>query len=448
MDPSLPPLSPPPQIDPDSDYAKASNAGRIVGVVAVFHFIAFTFVALRTYVRAFMVKSFGLDDGFIILSVLIALGSWICLCLQVPYGLGRHGLVIPTEQRMHFEHISFWKTVMTDGFAMGFLRVSMALSLMRLNREIKWYKYSLYAIIVFVVLYTIQATVVLFTYCKPYSGWWEFQWMNPFDPRCFDFNLFLDLTYWNISCNIFTDICLGVLPIPIVWNLKMKLRLRLYVIAILNLGYFSIVAGICKAVFMLTTGGSPDNTFDYWVHFWQNLQLNIGIIAACAQFLRPLLGRVLKINSTTAKSSYPQKYNNTPEGRGRGSKYGLQTIGSAAPKRRTRLGSQNLDEFELQTKNLDDKDLGVVVVGASGGSETSTPSTTKVVHRSDDKALPDPHHRQLDSKVTHSAAAYYSEEPRTSLGDANSEEFILHNSDKELEGITCRKEYTVQYSER
>lgn len=87
---------------------------------------------------------------------------------------------------------------MTDGFAMGFLRISMALSLMRLNREIKWYKYSLYAIIVFVVLYTIQATVVLFTYCKPYSGWWEFQWMNPFDPRCFDFNLFLNLTYWNI----------------------------------------------------------------------------------------------------------------------------------------------------------------------------------------------------------------------------------------------------------
>lgn len=60
---------PPPQIDPESDYAQASNAGRIVGVVAVFHFIALTFVTLRTYVRAFMVKSFGFDDGLIILSV-------------------------------------------------------------------------------------------------------------------------------------------------------------------------------------------------------------------------------------------------------------------------------------------------------------------------------------------------------------------------------------------
>ncbi|KAK8073288.1 Integral membrane protein [Apiospora phragmitis] len=428
MDPSLPP---PPQIDPDSEYARASNAGRIVGVVAVFHFIALTFVALRTYVRALMVKSFGLDDGFIVLSVLIALGSWICLCLQVPYGLGRHGLAIPPEQRIHFEHISFWKTVMTDGFAMGFLRISMALSLMRLNREIKWYRYSLYAIIVFVILYTIQATVVLFTYCKPYSGWWEFQWMNPFDPRCFDFNLFLNLTYWNIC----------VLPIPIVWNLKMKLRMRLYVIAILNLGYFSIVAGICKAVFMLTTGGSPDNTFDYWVHFWQNLQLNIGIIAACAQFLRPLLGRVLKLNSTSAKS-YPQ-YNQ--EGRG---KYGLQTIGSSAPKRRTRLGSQNIDEFELQTKKgLDDRDSGL---GGGGCGVVTT------VHREDDEASAPQQqryhqHRELDGGMTHSAAAFYSAEPTTTTmtsPDSNSEEFILHKSDKEMEGIICRKDYIVQYSER
>ncbi|KAK7946907.1 uncharacterized protein PG986_011228 [Apiospora aurea] len=445
-----PPPPPPPQIDPNSDYAKATNAGRIVGVVAVFHFIALTFVALRTYVRAFMVKSVGLDDGFIMLSVLIALGSWICLCLQVPYGLGRHGPAIPPDDRIHFEHISFWKTVMTDGFAMGFLRVSMALSLMRLNRETRWYKYSLYTIIVFVILYTIQATVVLFSYCKPYSGWWEFQWMNPFDPRCFDFNLFLNLTYWNISCNIFTDICLGVLPIPIVWNLKMKLRLRLYVIGILNLGYFSIAAGICKAVFMLTTGGSPDNTFDYWVHFWQNLQLNIGIIAACAQFLRPLLGRVLKLNSTSAKS-YPQ-YNQ--EGRG---KYGLQTIGSSAPnKRRTRLGSHNVDEFELQTKNLEleeeGRDSGVVGVDEIS-SEMSSPAT--MVHRDGGLTPPPPprrpHHRELDSgNASHSAAAFYAETTTTTTvsPDSNSEEFILHKSQKEMEGIVCRKDYIVQYSVR
>ncbi len=41
----------------------------------------------------------------------------------------------------------------------------------------------------------------------------------------------------DVACHIFTDVVLGALPIPIIWSLKMKLRQRLYVIAILNLGY-------------------------------------------------------------------------------------------------------------------------------------------------------------------------------------------------------------------
>lgn len=49
-------------------YVNPSNASRIVGVVGVFHFIAFTFVFLRLYVRLFMVKAFGIDDVFIIIA--------------------------------------------------------------------------------------------------------------------------------------------------------------------------------------------------------------------------------------------------------------------------------------------------------------------------------------------------------------------------------------------
>jgi hypothetical protein len=72
--------------------------------------------------------------------------SWICLVLQIPYGLGRHGIVIPLADRITFERIGFWKTVFSDGFALGILRLSMAISLLRLNKDLKWYRYSLYAV--------------------------------------------------------------------------------------------------------------------------------------------------------------------------------------------------------------------------------------------------------------------------------------------------------------
>ena len=55
--------------------------------------------------------------------------------LQTPYGLGRHGLTISIEDRTNFEHIAFWKTVLSDGVALGLLRISMAITLLRLARD-------------------------------------------------------------------------------------------------------------------------------------------------------------------------------------------------------------------------------------------------------------------------------------------------------------------------
>ncbi|SPO05279.1 uncharacterized protein DNG_07966 [Cephalotrichum gorgonifer] len=110
------------------EYVNASNAGRIVGVVGAFHFFAVTFVFLRLYVRLFMVRAFGIDD---ILIIAVA----ICLLLQIPYGLGRHGPTLTVGERTAFEHISFWKTILSDGLALGLLRISMAISLLRLARD-------------------------------------------------------------------------------------------------------------------------------------------------------------------------------------------------------------------------------------------------------------------------------------------------------------------------
>lgn len=70
-----------------------------------------------------------------------------------------------------------------------------------------------------------------------------------------------------------------------------------------------------------------------------SLQLNVGIIAACASFLKPLLGRLLKLNTTAAYPTYP-KYGRsyrTPIG----SKY-------ASGSRRTTLSPYS--DFESQCK--------------------------------------------------------------------------------------------------
>lgn len=66
----------PPPIDISSfppEYVNASNASRIVGLVGAFHVLAFVFVSLRLYVRFFMVRAFGVDDGLIIIAYVSAI---------------------------------------------------------------------------------------------------------------------------------------------------------------------------------------------------------------------------------------------------------------------------------------------------------------------------------------------------------------------------------------
>lgn len=53
----------------DPEYAKESNAARIIGVVTFFHSVALTVVASRIYVRTWLVRSFGVDDAIIVIAV-------------------------------------------------------------------------------------------------------------------------------------------------------------------------------------------------------------------------------------------------------------------------------------------------------------------------------------------------------------------------------------------
>lgn len=90
-------------------------------------------------------------------------------------------------------------------------------------------------------------------------------------------------------------------------------------------------------------------------HLAHSLQLNIGIVAACASFLKPLVGRLLKINSTIGYSYPSNQYHRS----GR-TPMGVETIGSGYPAHKRRGGANRtpMDEFELHTKNDLEGDSG------------------------------------------------------------------------------------------
>lgn len=69
--------------------------------------------------------------------------------------------------------------------------------------------------------------------CFPMKGYWD----KTIHPKCYDIQIFVKFSLVNTGFNIFTDVLFATFPIPIIWSLKMKRKLKFYLIGILSLGY-------------------------------------------------------------------------------------------------------------------------------------------------------------------------------------------------------------------
>ncbi|KAK3314295.1 hypothetical protein B0H66DRAFT_584563 [Apodospora peruviana] len=276
----------------DPARAAESNSALFLTIICIFSSLAITAASLRFYTRAILVRSFGKDDVFMAIAVLCAVGGLISWIIESRVGYGRHQDTINRSDYVVLLEMQFIQSVVEASFAFGFLKISIAFSLLRLSRS-KWYKTMLWALIVFTCVYTLFAFSTFLAFCQPVSA----QWDRTVPHKCYNKELYRDFGLFNAACNIFTDVAFATLPIPLIWSLQLQRRIRIYLIAILSGGYFAVALGIAKAIFIIAFVHERDGTFYPWSPFFGSLQLDIGIIAACAPTLRPLLGTVLKLST-------------------------------------------------------------------------------------------------------------------------------------------------------
>ncbi|KAK0648295.1 hypothetical protein B0T16DRAFT_491120 [Cercophora newfieldiana] len=274
----------------DPAWAAESNLVQILSIVTVIHLLALACVLLRLYTRLFVVKSPGVDDLCMALSLVCASGGWAGFLIQAHHGLGRHIETVSKEDFVVFMHVSFSQAIVSATCALAFLKLSIGFNLLRLS-TCKWYIWSLRTTMVIVVCYSIMAAMTFFFHCKPLAGSWDIS----LKPKCYSIKLFMTFGLVNTFFNIATDVLFATFPVFIIWPLKMRRKLRIYLICILSLGYFAVALGAVKAVYQCGFIKRPDITFNFSVIFWGFLELNIGIIAACAVTLKPLLNRFIEL---------------------------------------------------------------------------------------------------------------------------------------------------------
>ncbi|KAI1265450.1 hypothetical protein F5Y18DRAFT_52663 [Xylariaceae sp. FL1019] len=265
-----------------------TTLGLQIGILTAVHILALLVTGLRLYSRLFLAKSFGSDDGTVTAAILLAFVSYILYLYQIPHGLGMHNVLVSDPDRYVFGAASFAQTIL-QLVGLGFLKISVALALLRLVRN-KVYKGILWATIAFVSIYTLFAILTLLVYCQPIDGFW-----NPRSgAKCYSLQLFVQFGVANSALSIFTDILLATLPIPVIWKLQIRVKTRVYLILVLALGWAAVAIGIVKVVYQMNYNPFGDTMYNISVIFWAFVQLNISIIATCAPslktILKPLLG--------------------------------------------------------------------------------------------------------------------------------------------------------------
>ena len=232
----------------------------------------------------------------------------------------------------------------------------------------------------FLAAFTISCAGTLIFNCgTKVAANWDFELRTTGQAKCFSNQTFTNIGIFNSSINIATDVLFALLPVPIVWSLQTNLRTKLTLVFILSLGLFACVASIIKTVAQAHVLGDPDWTFHDTFFMWNNIEFNIGILAASLPSLRPLFAKILGVTQRFTSGGSRSRQN-----------YGVYDADGLAyhksnPKRSSRNPAKEYYKFDSQSQSTE---LGDLRRGASvrvfDDDPTKTPGVTSTVTAGDD----------------------------------------------------------------
>ncbi|KAB8211370.1 hypothetical protein BDV34DRAFT_109217 [Aspergillus parasiticus] len=267
-----------------------SRAPHILAIIGSLTGLSGLLVALRCYVRLFLLRKFLPDDGVIVASLLCAFGVLACFIGESHHGVGLFSEDIkPEDFQILSEYMFYHAIVIVLGISL--VKVSLALFLLRFASPNKNLKRFIIGSLVFLIIFTIACILTLIFQCLPVRAAWDFSLRE--NARCYSIKTYLSIGEFNSAINIATDFVFATLPAFMFYKVQVNKRTRVSLMGILSLGYFACAAGIVKTVLQSQIFDEPDPYRDCQYLIWNCVELNIGIIAASFPTIKPLVKSVI-----------------------------------------------------------------------------------------------------------------------------------------------------------
>ncbi|KAI9807205.1 MAG: hypothetical protein M1825_005923 [Sarcosagium campestre] len=307
-----------------------SRAPKLIVANAICIALALVFVIMRLITRIFVVKSMGADDYMCIVATVLLpfLLLWLKFSARLrwfvmtDYGLGRHQWDVPLTTIIG--GWLKWNIISEIIYILALMLIKSSILLLyrrmfEAKGKVRW---AVDATLGFTIAFSVACIFAIIFACNPIKKLWDSSitygtCINP-EP----------LAIAHAALNIFTDLLILVIPIPVVWTLQLGLRFRLQIILMFATGAFVCGVSFVRLV-ILTKGGAdnfqPDAT---WARFdnnlWSVIECCFGLICACGPTLKPLLCRVVpKVTSalSSRSSKRTKSFSDVPSRGGRSSDY-------------------------------------------------------------------------------------------------------------------------------
>ncbi|KAL4747118.1 hypothetical protein BDW72DRAFT_23153 [Aspergillus terricola var. indicus] len=286
---------PPPEVIltwPTPNYVNPPTRSHGVLIASIIFLALSTIItALRLYTRLRITRTAGLDDILVVLGLGFGIGMAVILCMATEnWGWVRHIWDVPSN----------WIPMVSKLNLIFQILFSLSCSLTKLS--LLWFCkrllivgnkgiYSTYNIAMIVGMVVVAVSSALFVLlsifqCRPIKAYWDLQPQYPH--TCLNDGA---IVFSASTINIFTDVLTTILPMPLIWKLKLPTRQRLAVMGIFSLGIIVDVAGAIRTYYVWKSMiASHDTTWEGWpVLLAATVEINLGLICASAPALRPLV---------------------------------------------------------------------------------------------------------------------------------------------------------------
>ncbi|KAK7745157.1 hypothetical protein SLS62_009870 [Diatrype stigma] len=196
---------------------------------------------------------------------------------------------------------------------MWLTKLSIAIFLLRIALQ-KRYRRTIYVSMTIITIWSLALFFWDVFQCTPVKAQWDYTILQR-DPNaiCASADSVVMAAYALSVMNILSDWLYALLPIPMIWNVKMTTEAKVTVSMVLGLGIFASIATLVRLKFLADLMNTSDilhNGTDAMV--WTLIEPGVAIIASSLATIRPLL-RAMGIRGFqfSEHSTRPRKSNAT-----------------------------------------------------------------------------------------------------------------------------------------